>query len=891
MSNFRRRPTSPSPSTTPGLLAISTTINAPTEARDSQSSSPSVDDFQAPSPRDGSSVVDGDSDSVKNETTSSQDSSTDADPSIVEALRSKDRLFVLKLGEQMERLLMERLPQIDVLPSTSYQRLLVHRCAAYYKLRPENDPTSKGLIVTATIESKVPCRRLCDLVPVEPPPQPAFKIMRRASRERFRSKPHSQAGSVTGDDADFSDIEASENGSLGGRSNMTGTSKKHMTIEEREAAYNEARSRIFMDFEEKEKKEKDMSASSSTRSLVSGSASTSGGGETSSVGDMDDSVSTAATESEWSGPATTQKREGRRGANSASSSRSLRSSARGSRATSPSFTFPTLYEPTPATGLDASQVPPPPGYIAHYVYPYHPAQGQTSPQGYLAPYGYYPPFSYQQHPHPQAYPMSHSDPTSPAGPEMYAHQHQHPPPQPLPYPNPNPYMWPQQQPPPTNIHHPQPPNPHQGSQPPSSQPNPMGHPSLQNSPYPPQNTSHFPPPYGPTSPNPYNPYTIPYYPPHPPHPQAGMPPIPTHMQGQPMFTVEGQVPFPSSLPNNSNRVNSAGNMNGSNNHSRTSSRNSNGGNNGVVASGRGRGALPNGRPPNGHAWTYGPGIGFGYGGASSGGETVGPRLSSSMRRTSGTSSGSASTGNRTPGDEASSTASSSTSSSSRRTYTSTSTTSKHPLPARPDWAVGLKPQHHRHHDHSTNGSSPISPARNGVQSQPNQNTPSSLQATDFPPLSTMSPPPKQPTASGAWTNPSSTRLILQPGPGQAVPSGSYASALVQPPSAHGQATNTSPRLDEGDRGFERPPPKSSAELFNPKGALRRPNSNSSGKGSPQIHEKGEKERARGEAIASAILVEKVAAMSLEGGDGFRNGTEGVPAVMMESFGGGSGLAT
>src|ERR1700722_15436766 len=117
-----------------------------------------------------------------------------------------------------------------------------------------------------------PTRRICELVPAEPTPQPAFKIMRRSNQDR-RPKVQSQAGSVAGEDADLSDAEPSESGSLGSRSNATGGSnKKHMTIEEREAAYNEARSRIFMGFEEKEK---EMSASSSTHSLAS-SASTSG---------------------------------------------------------------------------------------------------------------------------------------------------------------------------------------------------------------------------------------------------------------------------------------------------------------------------------------------------------------------------------------------------------------------------------------------------------------------------------------------------------------------------------------------------------------------------------------------------------------------------------------
>ena len=40
-------------------------------------------------------------------------------------------------------------------PATSYQRLLVHRCSAYYRLTPESDPTTKCLFVLATSESRM----------------------------------------------------------------------------------------------------------------------------------------------------------------------------------------------------------------------------------------------------------------------------------------------------------------------------------------------------------------------------------------------------------------------------------------------------------------------------------------------------------------------------------------------------------------------------------------------------------------------------------------------------------------------------------------------------------------------------------------------------------------
>jgi SUZ domain len=447
-------------------------------------------------------------------------------------------------------------------------------------------------------------------------------------RHRVRSQT-SHSGSATGEDADLSDIDPSETGSQGGRSNTTSSSKRLMTIAEREAAYNEARSRIFMDFEEKEKaKEKDMSASSSTFSQISGSASTSAGRDSGSVGDIDDSISTAATESEWSGPATRDKiRRSGSGNNSVGSSSRSPSynanggSSRGSRATSPSFSYASLYEPPPATYETSQYIGPPVGYVPSYMYPYPPPPpGQAQGQPMMPPYPYYTPYPYhhsQQQQQPPQHP--HSDPTSPTGSLAMFPPQSHPHAQPLPYP---PYMWPHgHPPPPPPPQHAQsmPPNLHQSSltQPTSNAP------QTQNGSYPVQ----FIPP-----PSQYNAYMTQYYTPHPSGAQG--PPTP-HFQGQPVY------------PHPMNGANGTGGLNGvgveSNNQSR---RNGSGG-------GNNPGSRRN-APKVRSAWSYGPGTsigGYNYGN----GDTVGPRLSSVMRRTSGNSSA-GSGGNGTPGDEASSTA-------------------------------------------------------------------------------------------------------------------------------------------------------------------------------------------------------------------------------------------
>ena len=462
--------------------------------------------------------------------------------------------------------------------------------------------------------------------------------MRRSTNEPPKSRQNSQAGSVTGEDADSSDVD--EAGSIvsgrSGRSAITGSSaKRHLTLEEREAAYNEARSRIFMGFEEKEKeKEKDMSANSSTFSLISGSASTSGGGRGSSISDMDDSASSAATESEWSGPVNRDKRESRRAGSGGSSSRSFRSSnatyhasgsgsSRNSRATSPAFTYASLHEPPP---VEASYGPPAAGYISPYMYPYGPAPNHAATP---PPYGYpyYMAYGYQA-------PQDSSNPPSDAM-----------------YPSPNP-------PPPMGYMPPygwsQPSHPQAYPPPPASQPHSPGNGGLSLPPHPTQPSSpqHAIPPPAPYSgyfsSHQYNPYAA-YPPPMPYQPPGQYPPPPPSQLYAPEMGANNSVGF----------MNGGGSGTGSSNHSRASSRSSH------------HGAPKRGAPRARPSWTYGPGVGNnGYtynlnniGPPLGGSETVGPRFSSSARRISMTSSTGGSAGVRTPGDETSSTAVSTISSS------------------------------------------------------------------------------------------------------------------------------------------------------------------------------------------------------------------------------------
>ena len=559
--------------------------------------------------------------------------------------------------------------------------------------------------------------------------------MRRATAER-RSKPQSQTGSITGEDADLSDLEPSESGSQGGRSNATGgSSKKRMTIEEREAAYNKARSRIFNEFEEPGK-DKDMGASSSSLS-----------GSTSNGTTTDEPTSSPATaESDWSatsGPRDKKdNRRGNSGNGSVSQSRSIRSgasfnssgSSRNSRAPSPSFTYATLYEP-PSSGpmYDPPQHPhPSAGYYPNQSMYSFPSSGQGPTPAFTPVYPYYPPYNGYQSPlpHPQYNP---SDPPAPSASEPF------PPPHQMNYGNY--YGWPHHpnqppiQPPPHTMHHPLPshqyPNHLNGPPPPQSPPFQTFMPQSQPHPYSYPINGQFVPSSGP------------------------------YLSGPPQMNMQQQqqLPYETARPMNGNTMGHQPDfhLNQSSNGLR------NGLGNGVippnsnarppVARSVGSGVVGNGNGVNGTksrppmppqartAWSYGPGVGMGGYVAPNGittNDAIGPRLSSNHRRPSGNSNSGNSSHTSSNCDEVSSTAvcllflffflpisltnlnilslkqsSSTASSSSRRTYTSTS--SHHPsLPARPDWAVGLKAQPtltSRVHDqqHSLSNSRTMSP--------------------------------------------------------------------------------------------------------------------------------------------------------------------------------------
>ncbi|KAF7732595.1 hypothetical protein EC973_003342 [Apophysomyces ossiformis] len=139
--------------------------------------------------------------------------------------KPQDRIFLLSLERDLESFINNpKQYRLDLPPMNSYQRLMVHKVAPYFKLNHYHDPARKAVFLCKNQYTQLPPVRLPDLVEQEQNPadtMPQFKIMRRALPSH---SPHTNRTSRTQE-------------------------RKTMTLEERKAAYEEARARIFQDLE------------------------------------------------------------------------------------------------------------------------------------------------------------------------------------------------------------------------------------------------------------------------------------------------------------------------------------------------------------------------------------------------------------------------------------------------------------------------------------------------------------------------------------------------------------------------------------------------------------------------------------------------------------------
>jgi hypothetical protein len=168
----------------------------------------------------------------KNDCTASR---TQLDEVLIEALRvPRDRIFVLLQEKDMEDRIRSGQEQVWELPlMNSYQRLLVHRIADHFHLSHSIDAVTKAVTLTRQVDTEIPESSLSTLAmaDMERLSEPAYAVSRDSSAAGFKIMRREGRS------------DSPRNGLSDGKN--LGKDRRNMTIEEREAAYKEARQRIF----------------------------------------------------------------------------------------------------------------------------------------------------------------------------------------------------------------------------------------------------------------------------------------------------------------------------------------------------------------------------------------------------------------------------------------------------------------------------------------------------------------------------------------------------------------------------------------------------------------------------------------------------------------------
>lgn len=218
------------------------------------------------------------------------------DEKLMEALASpKDRLFVLKVEQDLIDFIKDpkyvisgdgsalvhsdnatREDTLQLPGTNSFYRMLSHKLADYYGLGHVVDDAMSSVRIFRTAGCRLP-PPLINTYPgtsgsTPPPSAPARKIMRRNGE---KGAPKDQNGDATFESLTSS--KATSDTGSGGEIGKDGRpqSKGKLTREEREKRYDEARARIFKDFDAKEEKEK-VAVNGKMENGVSRSSSTSG---------------------------------------------------------------------------------------------------------------------------------------------------------------------------------------------------------------------------------------------------------------------------------------------------------------------------------------------------------------------------------------------------------------------------------------------------------------------------------------------------------------------------------------------------------------------------------------------------------------------------------------
>lgn len=135
----------------------------------------------------------------------------------------KDKIFILKLDKELEVFLNDKSRSKLCFPQmNSYQRRVVHRVADYFNLSHSLDSDKKAIVLRKNEKSEIPAIRMSDFVEIEEDqPKVSLKIMQRSASNETSSRT----------------TKPSKNGSNSDQSKLS--------LEEREAKYQQARARIF----------------------------------------------------------------------------------------------------------------------------------------------------------------------------------------------------------------------------------------------------------------------------------------------------------------------------------------------------------------------------------------------------------------------------------------------------------------------------------------------------------------------------------------------------------------------------------------------------------------------------------------------------------------------
>jgi hypothetical protein len=174
------------------------------------------------------------------------------DEKLLEALESpKDRIFLLRLEADVISFVKDsKEPFIDLPPCNSFCRMLTHKLADYYHMTHQVDAIAGAVRIFRTPFCRLPPTLTTISNPpttgnTPPPSMPAMKIMRRGGDGDTGPSP-SKATSETGSDGKDKALSAKEkyvySKSIFCSLMLT---EPRLSREEREAAYNKARERIF----------------------------------------------------------------------------------------------------------------------------------------------------------------------------------------------------------------------------------------------------------------------------------------------------------------------------------------------------------------------------------------------------------------------------------------------------------------------------------------------------------------------------------------------------------------------------------------------------------------------------------------------------------------------